>query len=207
MNIYFVRHGQSELNKEKVHQYSHTPLSELGQKQAELVAERLSKIQVDKIISSPYLRTKQTTEIINKKLKKPLEFSILVAESRHNPSILEGKSYEDPELESINKLLNENYSNPNFRHSNEENFFDFKERCLKALEFLENQKEENILVITHSFIIIMMVTLMIWREKTTPENYLDFRRILHTDNTGITWCQFDGASWRLITWNDSTHIR
>lgn len=41
MKIFFVRHAESALNSSGVHQFSQTPLSEKGLKQAEVVAKRL----------------------------------------------------------------------------------------------------------------------------------------------------------------------
>ena len=38
------------------------------------IAERLSKLKIDLIYSSPYLRTKQTVEIISHKIKKSIEY-------------------------------------------------------------------------------------------------------------------------------------
>ncbi len=74
MNIYLVRHGESELNKVSVHQTEDTPLSPEGIKQANKLAERIKKLKIDFIYSSPYKRAKQTAEIISKKLKKPIEY-------------------------------------------------------------------------------------------------------------------------------------
>jgi len=66
----FVRHGESEsnLNNTKVSQLEDYPLTEKGIHQSKNVAKALKEEKIDIIISSPILRTKQTTEIINEVL-------------------------------------------------------------------------------------------------------------------------------------------
>jgi len=74
--IYLVRHGQTDWNIEKKHTQGHTdiPLNENGKKQAEQLAQSISNLKIDKIISSDLLRAKETAEIINKKFGSPIFF-------------------------------------------------------------------------------------------------------------------------------------
>ena len=63
--IYFIRHGQTELNKQKVLQgRSDCPLNEIGIAQAREAAERLRGIRFDAVYSSPLQRAIQTAKII-----------------------------------------------------------------------------------------------------------------------------------------------
>ncbi len=65
MKLFFVRHGRSEDNENKIIQGTRdSPLIEKGIKQAERVAERLKENKFDKIIVSPLSRTKDTAEKI-----------------------------------------------------------------------------------------------------------------------------------------------
>lgn len=64
MDIYFVRHGQTDGNVAKRHQHANTPLNEVGQRQAEVAAWEISEIKPTHIISSTQLRAVQTTKII-----------------------------------------------------------------------------------------------------------------------------------------------
>ncbi|MCK4591853.1 class I tRNA ligase family protein, partial [Candidatus Parcubacteria bacterium] len=65
-----LRHGESESNVKKVKagQIDGYPLTQKGIKQVKNATETLKKKKIDIIISSPVLRTKQTAEIISKKL-------------------------------------------------------------------------------------------------------------------------------------------
>ena len=67
MNIYLLRHGQTNLNKfRKYKSAADKEINELGKKQAELLGKRLEKYNIDIIYSSDLKRAVQTSEIINK---------------------------------------------------------------------------------------------------------------------------------------------
>ena len=106
MNIYLVRHGQSEGNLKKFHQGADVPLSKNGKVQAKILAQRFKKIPVDSIYSSPYIRAKQTAEFISKELKLPIEYWDILRE-RKRPSEIEGLSLlgQAQKEETINFLL------------------------------------------------------------------------------------------------------
>lgn len=64
-NKYFImRHGQTEPNVMKVCSNNHYPLTEEGRNQVLLTAEKLKSEKFDLIISSDYIRTKETAEIV-----------------------------------------------------------------------------------------------------------------------------------------------
>jgi len=79
--LIFVRHGESEKNVMGMlsHSEDKWPLTEKGKMDAEIVANSLTD-EVDVIISSPVLRTRETAEIINKKYNLPIEYDQLIAE-------------------------------------------------------------------------------------------------------------------------------
>ncbi len=61
MRVFFVRHGQSQDNRDKkASGWSKSPLSELGHAQAKTVEPILRDIKFDRIFSSDLLRTRQT---------------------------------------------------------------------------------------------------------------------------------------------------
>jgi broad specificity phosphatase PhoE len=75
MNLYFVRHGQSEANVLRQisnRGYCH-PLTELGRQQAHELAEKLRGVQVAALYTSPLMRAVQTTEILSAALGVPFE--------------------------------------------------------------------------------------------------------------------------------------
>jgi probable phosphoglycerate mutase len=61
-----VRHGYTEwIEKEILHGISDQPLSEFGFKQAELTAQYLKNTKIDRMYSSPLIRSMQTAEKIS----------------------------------------------------------------------------------------------------------------------------------------------
>jgi probable phosphoglycerate mutase len=78
--VYFVRHGQSVDNGLPVFQSINSPLSENGNNQAISIANRLSALQFESLISSPIQRAKETAAYISKKTGKKIEYSGLFVE-------------------------------------------------------------------------------------------------------------------------------
>jgi probable phosphoglycerate mutase len=69
MRAVLVRHGETDFNAKRIFQgYGDIPLSDLGHRQAALVAERLADVHVDVFYSSDILRTLQTAEVISQRL-------------------------------------------------------------------------------------------------------------------------------------------
>ncbi len=207
--IYFVRHGESETNAEKVYKGSAVGITQKGQRQAEFIAERVSGIPVDVVISSDLERAKQTAEIIVQKIQKPIEFSPLFRE-RRRPSEQLGKSWSDLEFSKIEKEVWDNFSKPSWRYSDEENLDDLKERAGQAIEFLEKRPEENILVVTHGLFMRILICLAIIGNDVNNEICHQFIAKFHTANTGLTILKYDPKSrktpWWLWVWNDHAHL-
>jgi len=205
MNIYFIRHGESKLNAERKHQDSEIELSDLGIKQANLIAERTARIQIDKIFSSPMKRARQTAEIIGSKCKLPIEFNDLLVEIKR-PTEIELKSVDDPKVIEIKNKILDNWDNQNYRHSDEETFFEFKKRGNQVLQLIKQLNNQNVLFITHGNLIRMIICLMVLGDELNPRTFNKFLKYLALSNTGITVCKYEKEQWKLITWNDTNHF-
>lgn len=74
--FYFVRHGQTDWNKvnQELCDQDDISLNEAGLIQAANASNKINKLGITKIYSSPLMRAKQTAEIINKNLNVHLEF-------------------------------------------------------------------------------------------------------------------------------------
>lgn len=206
-NIYFVRHGQSEGNALHVYQSGRIPLSELGHEQAQITAKRFSNITGDLLLSSPYTRAYETAEYISKTVNLPIEKSELFVE-RKRPSIQEEKSKELEELKAIDKAIADNWEISDYRHSDEENFNDLKQRAQKAFEFLETREEDNIVIVTHKNFLHCLVWYRLFGSHVTAKEAKVVTNNLVMSNTGIVWMQFDEdkTDWNIITWNDHAHL-
>ncbi|MDR0217861.1 MAG: 2,3-diphosphoglycerate-dependent phosphoglycerate mutase GpmB [Enterobacteriaceae bacterium] len=65
LQVYLVRHGETEWNlARRIQGQSDSPLTEVGQHQAHLVAQRVKSENITHVITSDLGRTRQTAEII-----------------------------------------------------------------------------------------------------------------------------------------------
>ncbi len=207
--IYLVRHGLSEGNISNIHQFSHTPLSDKGRSQAAFLANRFKNITLDQIVSSPFERARETAEIINTTLAKPISFDENLGEYRR-PSAVWGKDQSLPEVSDLKNQIEKRWAE-DWRHSDEETFTEFRSRVVKAIDNLLELDQQKILVVTHGLTIRMILAVMAFGPEVSAH---EFRKLFHffmTENTGITICEHhqyqDGRfQWKLITANDHEHL-
>lgn len=205
MRAYFVRHGESEFNAQGLHQHADVPLSALGRRQAEVLAKRFREVPLGVVISSPYLRARETAEIINAEARRPLEFFEALHEMKR-PSEILGRRGEDPDVVELKQRIIDNYEQGDWRHSDEETFNEFRGRATETLRRLEEREEERILAVSHGVFIKMLVAQMLFGPSVTAREFLPFYYGLKSSNTGVTVCDFKEGKWRVITWNDRTHL-
>jgi len=181
-------------------------LSNEGRKQARMLAKRFSRIPVDIILASDITRAKQTAEIISDAIKKDIVFSHLLREIRVPREIM-GKSEKDPEVLRFKQQTKNHADEPEWHYSDEENFFEMKERAGEFLRFLGTRKEENILVVSHGRFIRLIILAMAFGEEFSYKMRASFNEAFRVTNTGITLCEQDSKGrWEIITWNDHAHL-
>jgi broad specificity phosphatase PhoE len=90
-----VRHGESEGNRERRFTISsEVPLTELGRRQAREAAIRIARsFKPEVVISSPFARARQTSQIIAAELK--LEIEVVRDLHERDLGYLKGHSYDD----------------------------------------------------------------------------------------------------------------
>ena len=83
-----------------------------------------------------------------------------------------------------------------------------KGRVKKATEYLENIPEDRVAIVTHGAFLKVLVAYFIFKDSLTEEQAILFMKGTATTNTGITVCKFntEKKEWRLITWNDESHL-
>lgn len=141
MKVYVVRHGQTNSNITHVYNLETEDLNEAGVKQIEKLREKTDKLNYDLIISSPLLRAKHTTKIINFKGKRVIYDDRI--KERHHGS-LAGK-----EFSREDKDIQWNYFNKKI-YGTEEKITDFAERIYKFFDELKTKDYKNVLLVTHS---------------------------------------------------------
>lgn len=207
--VYFVRHGESEGNIGPVRQGPAAPLTEKGRQQAVFIAERCVLLPIEFVVSSTMKRAQETTAIIIGKLNKSAEYSELFVE-RRRPKEQVGAAKGDAKALEVEKIIRKNFTHPDFRFSDEENFEDLKLRAREALRYLEHRAEKEILVITHGYFMRVVIAYAVFGEDLTARECERFIQKFHMENTGITVLGFDEkkkeSPWWLWIWNDHAHL-
>lgn len=204
MNVYFVRHGRSEMG-DGIHQTTDTPLSDAGKLQAEEVAKRFGDVKIDLILTSTSARALMTGNEIKKVKDVPLVECDLLVE-RRMPDIFLGKSIDDPEITPIHNEMRKNFDNDSWRFADEENFHDLRKRVDQALNFIASQNKEEIVVVTHGYFLTFLVFEILLNKKGALNDLRQMQKSSSHQNTGITVCVYKKNKWKLLTWNDHTHI-
>jgi broad specificity phosphatase PhoE len=200
MYIYLIRHGQTDYNvgEPRFRGQTDIPLSEEGIKQAELIANELKRVPIDKIYYSPLIRAKKTAEKIYYYhphalfLNEPLLLTL-------NFGDWQGKFYKDVfKNEEEKKLWN---TNPNaFVIPNGETFYEVLDRIHRFFFSLQNQGEKNIVLVTHRVVISLI---LIYLFKLHPSHFWDFQ----VDTASITQIRYKSFDdFRLKKFNMVSHL-
>lgn len=204
-HIYFVRHGESEENATRVYLGDAAALTKQGKDQATFVAERIRAIGVDGLLTSPFIRAKDTAAAIAVRTGLTAEEYPLLSEWPE-PSELIGMHVEDPVRQEVREAIRS--AEADYRHSDEETFTELAERARTVLAFLEARPEERLCVVTHGAFLRALVGVMTLGPAFTKQEFFGFMRHFFTSNTGITYAYFDSDKhiWKLVTWNDQAHL-
>lgn len=210
--VYFVRHGQGENNIEHgVYQGGDAPLTSKGVEEAHTIAKRAERLPVEVLISSTFLRTRQTAEIISEHVGKPVLYSELFIE-RRAPSSLVGMKLDDTATDDLHDEWERSIFEPNRKLQDGENFADIKARAIAALQFLAGRSESNIMVVTHGFFLRMMALIALFGDAATPDMVRRLYHVVRTSNTGITVFRkgpdriSNDTGWKIWVWNDHAHL-
>lgn len=210
--IYLVRHGESVGNIGTTVQVPEEPLSARGREQAAFVGKRLAAdVQLDHVLVSTMARTRETADIILKQInwQKEVEYSDLLIEKLH-PTKFFGVERESDAFQKYYKESAENWHDPNWRHSDEENFFILKGRAAQALLYIESLPHTHTLVVTHGLFLRFLMGVMMFKDDFSPRDSGVFIHALRTQNTGITVAEYDpnnhNKGWIVLTFNDYAHL-
>ena len=147
MEIFFVRHGETEKNREKRLQgRSDAPLNGRGEQQAEQARAFFEEngIRFEKVYSSPLRRAEQTARIIaggDAEIRK----DIRLLEMDYGP--YEGVSLEDPPPELI-RFFSDFAHNP--APDGMESLSRVVSRLGEFVEWLRGEAQGSVLVVTHA---------------------------------------------------------
>jgi broad specificity phosphatase PhoE len=201
--LYLVRHGQSAGNAEgRFGGHSPTPLSKLGEEQAELTANALARERINAIYSSDLLRAVQTAEPLAKALDLPVIKTSAFRERK--VGVLEGLTFD----ESKEKHPKDYYAliNRNVSHviTGGESYRQLLRRATGTLrEILQIHRGERVAIFSHTgaicFLTLHLIGAIHRKTQTTPW--------LVTSNCGINRFEIRGRrNIRVMAINDTRHL-
>ncbi|CAH1218291.1 Adenosylcobalamin/alpha-ribazole phosphatase [Paenibacillus plantiphilus] len=190
MQIGLIRHGKTDWNAlGKIQGQTDTPLNAEGIRQAQALAERLSRetMKWDAVISSDLMRANETARIIAQTLQIPLLDSDARLRERYFGEI-EGTT----EAERLARW------GPDWRRSNSGQETDEQVRS-RALAFVNEiaarQPSERLLVVSHGSLLAQLMKGMCGELEDKP--------IL---NMSFSIMERDGESWKPLLHNCTLHL-
>ena len=206
-HIYFVRHGESESNVDHIHRRGETQLTDAGRAQAAIVAERIERIGVDALITSPYVRARDTAAAISARIGLPAEPNELLTEWEL-PTIINGRHRDDPVAEEVRQAISAAVDDPDYRYEDEETFTEFSARAAAAIRSLMEHPAERLCVVTHGGFLRALIGTMLYGGEFTKKDFYAMLRHFATTNTGITYVRLEDEAhgWQLVSWNDQSHF-
>lgn len=168
-----VRHGESEANRDQLYAASgDVPLTSRGRRQAQELAQRISQdFAPSRIITSTFLRARDTAAIIAAELKLPVE----IFEGIHERDLgdLKGQPYPkqteaaslDPAYDPARRWL--------WRPPGGESFDDVRARVIPVFEQLRDyHPHDEIVIVSHGAVMASVWAQLVdsWEEARGPQN-------------------------------------
>ncbi|QBD76504.1 histidine phosphatase family protein [Ktedonosporobacter rubrisoli] len=197
--LLLVRHGQTPTSRHDIFTGSiDVPLSEAGQAQAQQLARRLSREQIDVLYCSPQLRAQQTAEPIATALGLPLrtrkelrEMDFGAWENRRRSELIE----EEPEAIAL-------WQRGSWlaRPTGGETQQGVIARAMPLFfELLATHAGQSILVVAHRTLLRLVASHIL-------EMPLSSARSLDLDTASLSELRIVGDRVRLIRYNDISHL-
>jgi broad specificity phosphatase PhoE len=182
-----VRHGESEGNRERRFTISSdVPLTELGRQQAMEVAGVIARtFKPSMVISSPFRRARQTSEIIAAELK--LEIEIVNELHERDLGCLKGHSYDDLRALVVKDPAYDPARGWLWRPDGGESYEDVRRRVVGAVEgLLRRYPGDEIVVVSHGGVMLSVWAHIVgqWQGAHLPPN------------CGIVLVEHDGQQMR-----------
>lgn len=186
MRLYFIRHGQSELNlKGVLAGQTDTPLTDEGRKQAKEAAVKLEGIKFDAVFSSDLSRAHETQKIM-----LPDHTAVTTPLLReYDLGILVGKSTAECK-EIYGERLEKSFVTHDYRYFEGESTDDVKARLEKVLEDIIDKGYENVAVFCHSGVCKTMLSVA-----------FGINIPAHCNNCAINIFEYSDGIYRLVKWN------
>ncbi|QIW79541.1 histidine phosphatase family protein [Bacillus tequilensis] len=200
LHLYIARHGQTQWNVEKRMQgWMDSDLTELGLYNACALGERLKDIELNQVYISPSKRTEETAKNVLGSRRPPLVIDHMFREM--SLGSWEGKKQEDIERDEPDLFRTYFHYPEAYRQQGSETFFDFENRVRLALQtILDSHASGNVLLVTHSVFILMLLNIIKGRRIN------DIWNSAYIHDTSLSLVEFDeNGTAEIIIEGDGKH--
>jgi probable phosphoglycerate mutase len=201
--VHLIRHGQAyNTHREPGEPYpANPPLTPVGVRQAERLAERMKRLPIDRVVSSPMLRSIETATIVGRAIGRPVEVWARCYEYRAQPGYLCWGAREVlaryPEL-----IVPEDFGPDDWPYG-EEPLEQAIERARAFVAWLRDMAGaghvKQLAVVAHGGFTRLVLAQVLDVELARLEPIV-------VDNTSLTTLRVDGAGVRVLALNDSAHL-
>ncbi|MCD4786198.1 MAG: histidine phosphatase family protein [Candidatus Eremiobacteraeota bacterium] len=198
MNIYFIRHGESQFNKEgKLQGQMDPPLSDKGEETASSLARDMKETfvssgrEINAIYSSPLKRAKETADAISGATGAPVRMAPNLQEIRLG-------DWEGRKISNIAKtpqFIQWRKNPQSITPPGGEEIKNFQDRAVTGIKKIieDNSQNDNIIVVTHGGVIGALISYALKEDISNS-----MKRV--PDNLSITSMEIDGAGeWKIAS--------
>ena len=199
MELLVIRHGQSEADILKCHEgRADFPLTDLGIKQAELLADWIRKnYPPDFIISSPLKRARKTAEILASLVKINLQYDDDLME--YNNGELAGLPYEEA---AIKFPVQPENKKAYISFYGQETLIEFRARAEKVLTKIieEYPPESRVAIVSHGNMINMLF-------RSFLKMPINLDCIISNGDTAVHYWKVENGKRKIIFLNKTDHLQ
>ena len=189
-HLIFVRHGQSLYNRDGDSAGANSGLTELGWRQAHLVADWLARhYPADALVSSTLVRSRQTAEVISQRIRLPVRLLPGIEEAE--------KPYWDELQFALDDPLAPWDASWQPTPAGAPIYTAFRQRLRQALaQILAQYAGQTVIIVSHGGSICTIL------RSLCGGHYM----AVYTENAAITQLAWHEGHWRLVEANTRTHL-
>jgi len=195
-----IRHGETDWNKEgRIQGHMPTHLNEQGRREARLLAPRIADERPQNLYSSDLPRALETAQPIAEATGLEIVSSERLREAYFG--LWEGKSFKEVQSGSPGEFANWVESDFHKAPPGGESAAELRERIIAFLaDVAEKHANQTTVIVTHGGPCKYAVAHVLGISPTGMYRYA-------IDNSSFTTIEIGAAGWRLVTLNDTCHLR
>lgn len=209
MKLYLVRHGCTDAKKDGCRQTPQSSLGTEGRQQVKALAKRLSKEKIDLILSSHWLRAKETAAIIAGINQASLEILEPLHERLYDLQV-HGIAIESDLNQRYLKEQEKNFFDIDWKFlDGDESLRELAQRAAKARDELSQKYcGQTILAVTHEFFLRCFLAVCLLGDEFDNSTFMKIFHSSEFSNASLSLLEFDEGkrTWKIHFLNSTEHL-